>query len=497
MTDSKRMSLPHAVTQPIDRRTFLGGLTMAAVAGSIGAGRVSRGDLPAAAAGNDSASRAICLATDGGDRATAYGMSAKIVSCGERHLLCSWLDVAARNQNHWALVDAGSGEVARRGTVGPTRSDNHCGVALAETPDGAVDCMIGAHGGSFMHYRMPAGDEGVIWQLIENAIGQGATYPSLVCDRDGTLHLTYRRSTPRPYHIMYCRRRRDDRAWSEPRPLVRAAVPVHTWTTHALEIGPEGRVHLVLSNTQTLPDGAWYFGASHIYSDDSGDSWRQLGEARPLAPAVDAGALARIEGDGLDALRTLSAAQKGRLPGGGPSQYYYFKILLSNPVVDQSGRPWVVVHNLLRGEAELYHANAGAWTGTPLGKVLRAAQPDHHISHMGQLSRHKDGTMEVVLTVAPDDVESHRYGARGSKLVRILVDASGTPRTCNLVCEPDPAGIPDWQPNIQRPTRYATWVRPALLWTRGVNSHTLTEAHTNVNQVTTEVWLQLPPTGTV
>ncbi len=147
--------------------------------------------------------------------------------------------------------------------------------------------------------------------------------------------------------------------------------------------------------------------------------------------------------------------------------------------------------NLLQGEAELYHANEGAWTGTPLGKVLRAALPDHRISHMGQLSRHKEGTIEVVLTVLPDD-GSHRYGALSTKLVRVLADASGTPRTCNLVCEPDPAGIPDWQPNIQRPAQHATCKRPALLWTRGINSHTLTEAHTNVNRVKTEVWLQLP-----
>lgn len=68
MTNSKRMSVPHAVTQPIDCRTFLGGLTIAAVAGSIGSSRVSLGDSPSATAGNDGARRAICLATDGGDR---------------------------------------------------------------------------------------------------------------------------------------------------------------------------------------------------------------------------------------------------------------------------------------------------------------------------------------------------------------------------------------------------------------------------------------------
>ena len=60
-------------------------------------------------AGNSNATRLIRLTTEGGDRATAYGMSGKVVSLHEPYLLCSWLDV--RRQNWWALVDAERGEV--------------------------------------------------------------------------------------------------------------------------------------------------------------------------------------------------------------------------------------------------------------------------------------------------------------------------------------------------------------------------------------------------
>jgi hypothetical protein len=477
---------------PVNRRTFLGGLTTVLTSGAILARTGAlRGDGLAVFAEAGGTMRAIRLTTAGSDRATAYGMSSKCVLLDGQHLLCSWLDVARQNQ--WALVDLHGGAIVRRGTVGPPRSDNHCGVALCGSTDGAADCLVGAHHGSFMHYRMPAGLERSNWELIQNAVGEAATYPSLACDAEGTLHLTYRRNSPRPYHVMYSRRRPEDKVWSEPRPLVRAAVPVHTWTTHALDVGLDGRIHLVLNNTQTHPDGSWYYGASHLVSDDSGESWRQLGEDRPLPLPADAAALKRIEGDSFHADRTQSREEKQRLPATGPSQYYYCKIQLSNPVIDDAGRPWVVLHNLLRGRADLYHADGDAWIGKPLGETVRASFPGHQISHMGQLSRHLDGTIEVVLTIVRDDVECHRYGAKGTKLVRLLADAAGTPRSCGLVCEPDPAGIPDWQPNIQRPGRHAAISRPALLWTRGVNSHTLTETHTNVNEVTTEVWLQLPP----
>jgi hypothetical protein len=85
------------------------------------------------------------------------------------------------------------------------------------------------------------------------AVGESATYPSLVCDRHGTLHLLYRRETNgSDAHLVYCRRPKQG-PWSSPRPLVRLAVREHSWLTNAVEVGPSGRLHAVFSNTLPVP----------------------------------------------------------------------------------------------------------------------------------------------------------------------------------------------------------------------------------------------------
>ena len=159
------------------------------------------------------------------------------------HLVCTWLDV--ERQNQWAVVDLAQGEILRTGTVGERRQDNHCGVAMATDTDGTLHLLIGAHHGSFVHYRWPPDKQD--WEPVEDgrAVGQSATYPSLVCDGHGTLHLLYRRETNgRDAHLVYCRRPKQG-PWSGPRLLVRSAVSEHSWLTNAIEVGPSGRLHAV------------------------------------------------------------------------------------------------------------------------------------------------------------------------------------------------------------------------------------------------------------
>ncbi len=57
-------------------------------------------------------------------------------------------------------------------------------------------------------------------------------------------------------------------------------------TTNAIEVGPDGRLHVVVSNTLPIPEtgpAARYYGGSHLYSDNGGDTWRQFGVSAPLA----------------------------------------------------------------------------------------------------------------------------------------------------------------------------------------------------------------------
>jgi len=131
----------------------------------------------------------VLLSKTGGDRGTAYVMSNKIARRGGR-LICTWID--SRRQNQWAMVDPNSGKILRTGPVGEPRRDNHCGAAMTTDVDGTLHLVVGAHHGPLVHYRMPPDDDE--WQVVEDgrAVGQLSTYPSLVCDGNGTLHLTYR-----------------------------------------------------------------------------------------------------------------------------------------------------------------------------------------------------------------------------------------------------------------------------------------------------------------
>ena len=461
--------MPPLVTRRL-RRDFL-------IAAASGAACLA---LPSQLLGAPAARRSLLVSPEGGDRASGYVMSNKIVRRGER-LICTWLD--AQRQNRWAEVDLRRGQVVRAGVVDEPRKDNHCGVALATDVDGTLHALVGAHHASFIHYRMPADKPN--WERVEDgrAVGVTGTYPSLVCDGKGTLHVTYRReNNGADAHLMYCRRPKGG-PWSPPRALVRSAVHEHSWLTNAVEVAASGRLHVVISNTLPTPSlgrDARYFGASHLYCDDAGETWRQFGDKAALPVAADAAQLKRIE-----SAETPPERIEARYGGPrGPLHSYYHKMALSNPVVDDGGRPWVIVHNGLTGGAELfrYEENAG-WIGVPLLDAVQAVAPGRRIRHCGQLGRCRDGAVEAVLTVSPEAGKG--WGDVGSSLVRLRFDAAGRITERGLVRPPQP-GVPDWLPSLERFAPHAPTDAPALLYTSGLNAGGYDN---NVNSVKTEVWL--------
>ncbi|MBN2295292.1 MAG: BNR-4 repeat-containing protein [Pirellulales bacterium] len=427
-------------------------------------------------------SRSILLSKTGGDRATAYVMSNKIARRNGR-LLCTWID--SSRQNRWALVDPPDGKILHQGAVGNPRSDNHSGAAIATAPDGTLHLLTGEHHRPFVHYRMPPTGRPV-WELVEDgkAIGIKSTYPSLVCDRRGTLHLAYRHRVLPHYQIDYCTRPPGG-PWSRPRTLIRASVKDHTWLTNAIEAGPDGRLHVVLNHTRPLEGGARYYGASHIYSDDSGKTWRQFGDTEPLKLPVEVAHLKRLESDGINQKRVEpNVGSWDKLPG--PLNSYYHQLLLSNLVIDEAGRPWVIVHNILTGDARLYHAQDDKWVGQSLLSAVEAILPEFNITHCGQLSRHNDGALDVVLMVAPK--RSPGWGPKETELVRLQISTDGRIGPARQVCEPDPTAA-NWLPSIERWSWNAPIGSPALIFTRGINAGGYSA---NRNSVNTEVRLQLP-----
>jgi len=458
---------------PTRRRAFLKSLIFGGAASIM----TRRADAAQAA------SPPLLLSKTGGDRATGYVMSNKVARRGDL-VACTWL--GSDRANRWAFVDPATRTIVRQGSVGGPLRDNHCGAAIATDPDGTLHLMLGAHHGDFVHVAMPPGKHQ--WQPVagRRAVARTATYPSLVCDGKGTLHLTYRYEPGgRNARLHYCRRPRGGE-WSAPVALVANAVAEHSWLTNAIEVGPRGRLHVVVSNTLPHPrPGARgrYYGGSHLYSDDGGDTWHQFGLAEPLGLPVPGDRLRRIEGDGMPAERSEPRYGGPR----GPGHSYYHKILLSNLAVDDRRRPWVILHNLLDGTARLYRHDDGAgWVGTPLEGAVASLLPGFRILHCGQVSRHRDGTIEAVVMVAPR--AERAWGTPGTELVRLLVGPDGAVARSELVRGRDPA-MPHWLPSLERWCPHAPVDRPALPFIRDINSGGY--AH-NRNRVDTEVWLQLP-----
>lgn len=425
----------------------------------------------------------VLLSDTGGDRATAYLMSNKIARRGET-LVVTWLDVD--RQNHVAEVDSRTGRILKSTAIGKRLTDNHCGGAITTGKDGTLYLVTGAHHGPCELFQLqPDGKDWIAGNGGVPIIPNG-TYPSLVCDVGGNLHVTYRRegrgTVPT---IMYARCLQGGK-WSPPVELVQIAVPEHTWTTHSLEAGPDGQLHLVFSNVLPYPEAGSegrYYGASHLYSVDSGTNWRQLDDGKKLALPISAAKLNRIEGNTLEPQRT-EASYRGPRNQFNP---YYHRVMLSNVAVDSQGHPLVVVHNQLNGTARAYrHTDSQGWHSLDLTDPVTERFPGYAIRHSSQIGLREDDRVEIVLTISHQNDKG--WGGKSSEIVRVQLDPEL--KQVLSIEEVYPSGDADqhWLPSLERRSYNAAFCNPALLFMRGANAGGHDK---NVNAVETGVWLEL------
>jgi hypothetical protein len=120
-------------------------------------------------------------------------------------------------------------------------------------------------------------------------------------------------------------------------------------------------------------------------------------------------------------------------------------------------------------------------------------------NHCGAaLATEPNGTVHLVLgdhhgqfihyQTAPDAVRWELVEpslGHGATYPSLVCDAEGHPQNAELVCELDPH-MPNWLPSLERPSYHSPLTRPALLYTHGINSGK------NRNDVTTDVWLDIP-----
>ncbi len=421
--------------------------------------------------------RRVVLSKAGGDRATAYPMVPKVARLGDCFLV-TWLDVARVNQ--WALVDVQTGAVRHSGAVGPPRYDNHCGAAVVAAPDGTAHVLIGGHQQPFMHYQGTRTPEGMRWDLVAEEVGAGATYPSLACSPEGVLHLVYRcrglLGTPYPYHIMYAQWR-PGKGWSKPAPLVRVNVLEHTWTLHTLTLGSDGAIHIVHVNTIPIHKTGKYYGASHLYSSDAGQTWRQVGRPEALATPVQASELARIEGNTFLESR-IEPNPTPPLPCP-PEGSYYNQMVLSNAVADGAGGLHVLLLNPFRGTAQLARLDGKGWT---LSDLPTPVQDGSWYTHGGQLAW-VEKKLRAVVSIGPKGL--HEWGSNQTTLALLEFDDAGKVVRNELI-RPAEADRAVWLPSLERTPSSS----PALLYTCGTVASRGLKGARNINSVETEVVLE-------
>lgn len=386
------------------------------------------------------------LSIRGSTRATSYDMSNKIIQADGKIFVC-WLDHPSDIQirafdtqkERWSdSVLLGQG------------TDNHGGPALTRDSRGTLYAVYGPHHGSFQISRSRQPFSIAEWEKLPD-FGDTATYPSLICDPQDRLHLTYR-GLEQPWKLTYqCRAQ--DGEWSAPRALVSAAVDSgYTQFGNPLAISADGSLHLAFHIYDQQPPGGKAVG--YLCSRDGGETW-QNSDAQVLGLPVKPDSPCMIEtGSGLD-------------------------MRVNALVVDPDGNPWVMVSHLETKPRKvlLWHRQRNCWQKIDLLPVVQSFLPDVEVLY-GGLTFSRDNMLYVTTTIQP--IGTERFWG-GEKLETILLVSADGGRSFRCLPISDPSdGVPNWQPSIERPYSGQPIAMPTLLYTagkvgQGVNDSTVTQ----------------------
>jgi len=397
----------------------------------------------------------LLLSNEGGDRATAYTMSNKIIRLPEG-LLCTWLDV--QRVNKWALVSPNNGGIIKQGSIGGQRHDNHCGAALAITPDGSVHAVLGGHHSHLDHYQFRGVDEGT-WEYVKT-IESAASYPCLVSDKKGTLHLTFRCQRDIHWTLDYCIYEKG--RWSIPKPLVQSVKEGYIYWTNTLAVGPENRLHLAFARIIPLSNGRQYHGASYIYSDDQGKTWSGNGKTTFPDLPIKVSELMALEGRESES-RIADKAFMKQYDIPGPTSKEYLQMVLSNLVVDNHGIPHLLYHNGLDGTVELLSYRKENWVSTLVMDELREMAAGYRVHMQSSLSVDGQGLLHAAVMIEPTN--HNEWGPNGTITLAGIINPANGEVFFSSFCDPDSEGAV-WLPAYEQ----SSTDRPALLLTEGKNA---------------------------
>ena len=387
----------------------------------------------------------IILSQAGSDRGTAYVTSSKIVRHGDR-LYVGWLDAPPALGNlasvRLAVCDAKSGEMQRIFTLGRAY-DNHCGPSLAMEPDGRLHVVIGAHHNPFLHRWSDTPAEEGSWSEPV-ALGPYDTYPSLIADADGNLHLVHRKMEDR-WELWY-RRKPRGKSWEPWVTMAVSPLPGYNHFYQSLSVGPGGALHLLFQYCYTdtgRSSDAKSRMVVHLRSGDGGATWFNEGSQCQFPLTVD------------------TVKPIVRYPAGG--------ISISNHVVDENDQPWFfsILPDHPRGA--LFRRVGEDWTIVDTSAAF--GKFNFTRSRETSLSRDRAGRLHIAVGTNPDGGDATWYDLR-HEIFHTVIGKDANVESCRQITKTDISAC-RWLPSLEQ----WSWARPdescattpALIYTSGLN----------------------------
>ena len=378
------------------------------------------------------------LSTNGSTRASAYAMSNKIITAKGKTFV-TWLDRVA--DVRIATYDAAKKTWAGPALVGKG-VDNHSGPALTMDSRGYLYVAYGPHHGPFQFRRSKRPYDAAEWGPVQR-FGLKATYPSLVCAPDDTLHGTYR-GGPKSWLLMYQRKPKDGR-WTRPRVLFDPG-GTYTYTQYGnpLAVARDGTLHLgfhVYTEKRPLTGRGRALG--YLRSRDGGRSWET---ADGVAVDLPAGP------------KTPCFIEHG------PT----LNLRIGNLVLDGAGRPWLLAWHLARRPRTvlLWHHDGVRWVSRDLLPAVQRRLPACELA-MGTMTFDRDGVLYVAAVVRKTGGSDKTWFGHPSKEV-VLMTSRNRGKTFRVlpISTPDPT-LPSWLPSIERPFGAKPIGVPSFLYTHG------------------------------
>ena len=384
------------------------------------------------------------LSKTGSTRGTAYTMSNKILTAdGKTHVV--WLD-----QINKTYVRTYFHKTKRWGKpvhIG-TGDDNHAGPALVMDSQGYLHVVFGPHHNPLQYAVSKRPNTSTSWVQQAPLGGPCATYPSLVCDSDDTLHACYRGSVDkeRPWGIMY-QRKPKGKDWTAPVKLLDSqGPPAYTQYTNALHLARDGTIylsfHIVRATAQDHQDTKGR-GFGIMCSKDRGETWRAVGGDRLDLPATPTSPCVLEFDEDID-------------------------VRMSNVTCDKSKlvKPYFTLNRRMAGGSEtvLFRWRPKGWQTVPLLPAAQKLQPGCAMWDAFSVSMADDGILYVAGPIGDTD---GGWSHESNEMVLLTSRDGGDSFTVYRVSDPQ-SDAPSWLPSLERQTGHNKVSVPTLIYTHGL-----------------------------